>query len=306
MDVDMDDQQGESKKEDGVLIEKDGRFELVSVSDVQAEENLQQHQKTNHELVQDQHQPSNASDNHHSEQEAVSNKDVNTPEGDSIPSQAHTESGIKSESTVSFAVGEGKLSPQKNTLNVASSASLAHNSKHRQLVMRTKSAPGVREGRQLNEEDALKRERNEAAFRAWLAKKNKEITEQRQTELSKVRKTEEELREKQRRNELAYQAWLECKKQEYLEQKAKERAIRPVTSITRDEEARRRAAFENWLLRKQEQKQKENDSKQRVREQEEVAAKKADPAIVTQAYKRFVVSLLYYCMVLLILMLNTL
>ena len=286
MDVDIDDQQGESKKEDGVLIEKDGRFELVSVSDMQAEEDLQQQQQTYHELVQDRHLP--GIDNHHSEQDTVCDKDVNAPKGDSIPPQTHTESGVKSDSTVSFAVDGSKLSPQKNTLNVASSASLAHNSKHKQLVMRTKSAPGVREGRQLCEEDALKRERNEAAFRAWLAKKNKEITEQRQTEHSKVRKTEEELREKQRRNELAYQAWLECKKQEYLEQKAKEKAIRPVTSITRDEEARRRAAFENWLLRKQEQKLKENDSMQRLREQEEVAAKKADPAIVTQAYKRLV------------------
>ena len=269
MDVDA------QEREDGVLIEKDGRFELVQVSDVQAQEDL------NKRPVQDQ------DDKQHSVQGTVlSDKEPDNPNTESKASPAQAKC-IKSDSTVSFAVdGSQKV---QSTLNVAGSTpSLAHDSKHRLLVIRTKSAPGFREGRQLSEEDAIKRERNEAAFRAWLAKKNREIAEQRQTELSKVKKSEEELKEKQRRNELAYQAWLEYKKQEYLEQKAKEKSIRPVTSITRDEEDRRRVAFENWLIRKQEQKQRESDSKQRLREQEEVAAKKADPTLVAQAYKRFV------------------
>ena len=276
MDVDSTHQE-ETKQEDGILIEKDGIFQLMSMSDMQADRDqvpaegggagTEQQKDTSSENV-------NTGTNKENAPKAV-NMEV-TPTTD-------CEMDVKCGSTVKF---EESQSPPRNT--TTNTQTTTRDSKHKPTTIRAKSSPGFRLEVQSNEDDSLKRERNEAAFRAWLTKKNRALFEQKQNELSKTKLSEEDLTEKQTRNEVAYQTWLECKKQEYLEQRAKEKPIRPVTSIKKDGEEGRRVAFENWLSRKHEEKQNKIDNQQRVRQQEEVAARKADPTLVTKAYKRYV------------------
>lgn len=258
-----------AKQEEEILVEKDGRFELVKVEDMQATKESPKQVSETKEGAVDIELNAVCSNNN----AETSNMEIDT-----------------SKSTVKFTVEATQsppLAPQDlmntHTLTTASVSLLTHTSKPKHPSSRTKSAPGVR---QSNQDESRKKEQSEAAFRAWLSKKDRQLSQQRRTELSK-KETDEEQREKQRRNEVAYKAWLECKKQEYLEQRAKEKALRPITSISRDEEARKRAAFENWLSVKQQEKQKENDSKQKIRQQEEMSAKKADPSLVSEAYKKY-------------------
>ena len=154
--------------------------------------------------------------------------------------------------------------------------------RQRVLFSRTKSAPGLR-GTWLGEEETERRARNEAAFKAWLAKKNEAIEERRKLEISKQKLTEEELRQKRERNETAFQAWLASKTRE---QKLGGKESRPRTSISKCDEAASSAAFEYWLNRKRMQHRRELGETQRRQREEEEAASKADSTIVEQAYKR--------------------
>lgn len=298
----MEAQQEACKQEDGILIEKDGQFELLSISDMQAQAKLDRAQVQEEELQGNKNEKLADKQNESVLKDAEANerdspdKDMSaSAEIDELPIK--TEVNVKSESMVKFPAEELMSHPQ-NVTNTAITTSSALSAKHNKPSnIRTKSAPGFRLGYMESDDESLKREKNEAAFRAWLEKKNKELHQKRQTQQSQIKQTEVELREKQERNKIAYQAWLECKKQEYLEQKAKEKATRPVTSITRDEEEQKRAAFENWLSKKQEEKQKENDNRLKMKQEEEVAAKRADPMIVAEAYKRCVCVCVCSCQV---------
>ena len=342
--------QDESKRVEQVLIEKDGKFELVNSSDMQAlamridpsnkhlgVPNDQEHsqltsgeQSVSIEEAEDDNQNLKVDpmivDNENGDHSGLisQNGDIgglplevkdhtqtnHSDESEQKTNNFHvtgTNEQFTSPSQVSFVVSEEKkivapasptrLAPgDRDSLQTSSTTTLPHSNNHKLLISRSKSAPGFRNPNKRNqEEDLQRRERNEAAFRAWLARKDKELAYQRQSDSVKIKKSEEEIREKQTRNEAAYQAWLKHKTQEYLEQRTKGRKIRPVTSISKDDEERRRVAFESWLARKQEVKQMEEDNKQRSRQSEEEAAMKADPTIVAQAYKRFTIMQLINC-----------
>lgn len=342
--------QGESRRVDQVLIEKDGKFELVNSSDMQAltmrmdssdehlgAKNDQEHsQHTSGEQSVSMEEPEDYNQNLKEKDPMIVDNGNGVHDHQGLVSQSHGESDIgeppievedhtqtnnpdeseqkenlhsnsrvtginkqfTSPSQVSFVVSEEKkivassfptrLAPGDiDSLQTSSTTTLSRSNNRKLLISRSKSAPGFRNPNKRNqEEDLQRRERNEAAFRAWLARKDKQLAYQRQSESVRIKKSEEEIREKQRRNEAAYQAWLKSKTQEYLEQRTKERIIRPVTSISKDDEERRRVAFESWLARKQGVKQIEEDNKQKSRQLEEEAATKADPTIVAQAYKR--------------------
>ena len=153
----------------------------------------------------------------------------------------------------------------------------------RLLISRTKSAPGLRATIESDEENERKK-RSEAAFKAWLARKNEEVEERRKMERVRHKLTEEELRQKRQQNEAAFQAWLASKNREL--QRLKEKESRPATSISKSDEAASSAAFSHWLNRKKAQHQRIMELEQKRHREEADAARKVDPTIVGQAYKR--------------------
>lgn len=155
----------------------------------------------------------------------------------------------------------------------------------RLLVSRTKSAPGLRVTVESDEENERKK-RSEAAFKAWLARKNEEIEERRKMEKARHKLTEEELRQKRQQNEVAFQAWLASKNRELQEQRLREKESRPTTSISKSDEAASSAAFSHWLNRKKAQHQRIVELEQKRHREEADAARKVDPTVVGQAYKR--------------------
>ena len=155
----------------------------------------------------------------------------------------------------------------------------------RLLISRTKSAPGLRATIESDEENERKK-RSDAAFKAWLARKNEEVEERRKIERVRHKLTEEELRQKRQQNEVAFQAWLASKNRELQEQRLREKESRPATSISKSDEAASSAAFSHWLNRKKIQHQRIVELEQKRHREEADAARKVDTTIVGQAYKR--------------------
>lgn len=176
-----------------------------------------------------------------------------------------------------------------NLMSTLSATALKQRRKVKRITSmgRTKSAPGFRiQSRDQEEEERERRERNEAAFSAWRARKDKEIAEMKRQDVLKHKYDSEQKEERRSRNEAAFQAWLTYKNEQILQEKKQERLSRPTTSIPKENEERSRAAFKVWLDKKQSETQCAIELRQKQREQEEEAAKKADPTIVEQAYKR--------------------
>lgn len=336
-----------------VLIERDGKFELVHASDIKAmETSILQDQDVEHMEKKDEecgHLPEAASRSAEivTELQTAGNKPDETAAENSMPSVSNTKStttmAVSTEEQSESANPQGTSSdnsepsrPQKDedsslkstielqetnnrtenpppaepTIELKStsqvqfleaqkitaspkqtrphkdlssgSVTVLRRPRQRVLFSRTKSAPGLR-GMWLDEEETERRKRNEAAFKAWLTKKNEAIEERRKLETSKQKLAEEELRQKRERNETAFQAWLASKTRE---QKLGGKESRPKTSISKCDEAASSAAFEHWLDHKRIQQRKELGETQRRQREEEEAARKADPTIVEQAYKR--------------------
>ena len=153
---------------------------------------------------------------------------------------------------------------------------------------RTQSAPGprsmraARQQREGEEERERRQQLSEAAFKAWIQRKNDILVEKRRCEREKSKSTEEDEQRKREMCEMAYQNWLVAKNMEWQKQRA---LLRPSTSVPKKDEATCRQAFESWMKKKQAQHLEEVKMKEmRTREIKE-SAEKADPSVIDRAYK---------------------
>ena len=162
-----------------------------------------------------------------------------------------------------------------------------------QQQIRIRSAPGSRSAksshRRKEEEEAEEQENrrriSEAAFSAWLSRKNEEVMERRKQEKAKLNSKMEDEQQKKETCDLAYKNWLEAKNKQYQTQRMRETLSRPSTSVPRRDEEYCRQAFENWMKKKRTQ-YLEEIKKQRMKSQEmQEAAERADPSVIDKAYK---------------------
>ena len=264
-------QSQEGTTEDQMLVERDGKYELVNTSEVQVITDPQpeergvassEHSETRREKLED-HPPQNESRE---------------------PTEKQSDSGAKI-SPIKQLVSDDIQHPG-NVLSAISTHMLGRERIVNIAVGRTKSAPGLR-----RREDEVKR-RNEAAFSAWLVAKDEELAKRRQAEREEMKRKEDMLSQKQSLNEAAYKAWLERKTSE--QELRRKSASRPSTSIPKSDEARKQAAFEAWINSKKEQHRKEVEEERERRAQEEERAKNTDPTLVDQAYKKLVILNTYY------------
>ena len=159
------------------------------------------------------------------------------------------------------------------------------NSRH----IRSQSAPAPRVAKrptteEEEEEEEERSRRNEAAFNAWLARKNEEFLEQ-QKKKCEQRDTEEEKRRKRDMCEAAFQNWLHQKRKQWEEEKTKEVSQRPVTGVPKRDEEKCRQVFKSWMTKKRTQYLEEVKLEQQRRRDMEEKARKADPSAVDRAYK---------------------
>ena len=274
-----------STAEDQMLVERDGKYELVNASEVQVVTT-----DTNPQLEERGVASGGQSEKDQAreklEDELTQNESREIRGEQTVPLTDQDKSDQISDSGADVPLVK-QAEPRfddiqlPNVLSATSTHTLGREKTVNIAVGRTKSAPGLR-----HRENEVKR-RNEAAFSAWLAAKDEELAKRRQAEREELKKKEDMLSQKQSLNEAAYKAWLERKTSELeLRRKA---ASRPSTSVPKSDEARKQAAFEAWINSKKEQHRKKVEEERERRAQEEEKAKNTNPTLVDQAYKELVI-----------------
>ena len=263
-------QSKEGTTEDQMLVERDGKYELVNTSEVQV-------------ITDPQPEERGVASSEHSEKDQPRREKLedHPPQNESRePTGKQSDSGAKISPIKQLDQRSDDIQHPGNVLSATSTHMLGREKTVNIAVGRTKSAPGLR-----RREDEVKH-RNEAAFSAWLVAKDEELAKRRQAEREEMKKKEDMLSQKQSLNEAAYKAWLERKTSE--QELRRKSASRPSTSIPKSDEARKQAAFEAWINSKKEQHRKEVEEERERRAQEEERAKNTDPTLVDQAYKKLV------------------
>lgn len=286
-----------------MLVERDGKYELVDAYDVQIVTTLHQKAKggadvgadTSGALITEQVKDDQLTKKYcqftgkyeHQGIERVEEADLASREKLTDQDKHKYHDDCTSEVVdLSASRRETSVAKKDSVLSATSTYALSREKEakiHISSSVRTKSAPGPRSSKK--EGDEQKR-RNEAAFSAWLTSKNEELAKRRQMERQECKMKEENLMQKQSLNEAAYKAWLERKTSE-LQMKRKS-ASRPATSVPKVDEAAKQAAFEAWLESKRKEHHKKMEAEREKRSQEEEKAKNSDPTLVEQAYKRLV------------------
>ena len=281
--------------EDQMLVERDGKYELVNASEVQVVTDPQLHVEERGVASGEQHSEKDQPIREEKlESECTQNELRESTEKQTVPvADPGNSVHVSDNDSVANHVPPVKQVDQRsddndvhlpNVLSATSTYALGRERTVNVLVGRTKSAPGLR-----HREDEIKR-RNEVAFSAWLAAKDEELAKRRQAEREELKRKEDMLSQKQSLNEAAYKTWLERKTSE-LELRRKT-ASRPSTSVPKSDEARKQAAFETWISSKREQHRKKVEEERERRAQDEEKAKNTDPTLVDQAYKKLALILI--------------
>ena len=139
--------------------------------------------------------------------------------------------------------------------------------------------------RRWQEAQMERKRRNEAAYNAWLVKKDNQIAEQRKIErMNRAIVTRDDLLHKMENCEVAYKAWLKEKNQKIHEKRLEDRATKSANLETTTYTST--LSFQMWLEQKQIQRQKERAIEMRRMKEEAEVEKKITPEDANLAYKR--------------------
>ncbi|KAM9565783.1 coiled-coil domain-containing protein 181 isoform 1-T3 [Guaruba guarouba] len=272
-----------SEKKDGkILVEKGGKFELLSLRDIESQGILPPI-SVSFTDIETQHMSPKSSPC--SPPGAASQMKKVTPEGPG----AHTfspsgddsvffpkpPSNLKHRpnSAISAARGLGKRkTPQRvQSANMpvrSSTYCLSPRQKElRKQLEQRKEKLKKEEEEKKKEQEEQKRRDNEMVFKAWLQKKKEQVQEEKR--IRRAKELEDlNSREKDRNPEEAFKLWLKKKHQEHMKEKQLEMLRHHAEGIAffpRTEECNR--AFKEWLKRKREEKRAEElAAKERVRQ----------------------------------------
>uniref|UniRef100_A0A8D0ELI4 Coiled-coil domain-containing protein 181 n=1 Tax=Strix occidentalis caurina TaxID=311401 RepID=A0A8D0ELI4_STROC len=271
----------EENKDGKILVEKDGKFELLSLRDIESQGFLPPISVSFTDI---ETQQMSAKSSHHGAFGTVSRmKEVPlvrpgarsfSPGGEERVYFPKPPSNPKRRpnSAINAARGLGKRkTPQRaQSANVpvrSSTYCLSPRQKElrKQLEQRKEKLRKEEEERKKEQEEQKRRE-NEMVFKAWLQKKKEQVQEEKRIRRAKEL---EDLNSKRNRNpEEAFKLWLKKKHQEHMKEKQIEilrRQAEGLAFFPRTEECNR--AFKEWLKRKREEKRAEElAAKERARQ----------------------------------------
>ncbi|XP_066031323.1 coiled-coil domain-containing protein 181 [Chamaea fasciata] len=230
-----------------ILVEKDRKFELLSLCDIESQGIL----------------PSISVSFTDTEAQQTS------PKSSSLPADSPSDSKDHPDSALDGAKDQGKQKTESASKSVKSSTyTLTPRQKELRMQIELRKERLKREEEERKKElEELKRRENELVYRAWLLKKKEQMKEEKRNRRAKQL---EELRMKEvnRDPEEAYRLWLKKKHQQYVKEKRIEylrRQTEEVSFFPSAEECDR--AFKDWLRRKREEKRAaELDAKERTRQ----------------------------------------
>ncbi|NXI63040.1 CC181 protein, partial [Anseranas semipalmata] len=272
----------EEQKDGKILVEKDGKFELLSLHDIESQGFLPPISVSFTDIEAQRTSPKSS---HPSSSGALSRmKEVPavrpgvhsfSPAGEECVYFPKPPSNPKHRpnSAISAARGLGKRKtlPRAQSANVpvrSSTYCLSPRQKElrKQLEQRKEKLRKEEEERKKEQEEQKRRE-NEMVFRAWLQKKKEQVQEEK-----RIRRAKElenlNSKERSRNPEEAFKLWLKKKHQEHMKEKQIEilrRQAEGIAFFPRTEECNR--AFKEWLKRKREEKRAEElAAKERARQ----------------------------------------
>ncbi|NWI10505.1 CC181 protein, partial [Crypturellus soui] len=273
----------EEQKDGKILVEKDGKFELLSLRDIESQGFLPPISVSFTDIETQQLSPKSS---HHSSSGTVAQmKEAPPVVGAGVQSFSAAEGECvyfpkppskpkcRPNSAISAARNLGK---RKTPQRAQSANAPARNSTYclsprqkelrKQLEQRKEKLRKEEEERKREQEEQKKRE-NEMVFRAWLQKKKEQVQEEKR--IRRAKELEDlNSKESSRNPEEAFKLWLKKKHRERIKEKQIEilrRQAEGMTFFPRTEECNR--AFKEWLKRKREEKRAEElAAKERVRQ----------------------------------------
>ncbi|XP_074753836.1 coiled-coil domain-containing protein 181 isoform X2 [Athene noctua] len=271
----------EENKDGKILVEKDGKFELLSLRDIESQGFLPPISVSFTDI---ETQQMSAKSSHYGAFGTVSRmKEVPpvrpgarsfSPGGEERVYFPKPPSNPKrrpnSAVNAARALGKRKAPQRAQSANVpvrSSTYCLSPRQKElrKQLEQRKEKLRKEEEERKKEQEEQKRRE-NEMVFKAWLQKKKEQVQEEKRIRRAKEL---EDLNSKRNRNpEEAFKLWLKKKHQEHMKEKQIEilrRQAEGIAFFPRTEECNR--AFKEWLKRKREEKRAEElAAKERARQ----------------------------------------
>ncbi|KFV62241.1 Coiled-coil domain-containing protein 181, partial [Dryobates pubescens] len=273
----------EEKRDGKVLVEKDGKFELLSLRDIESQGFLPPISVSFTDIETQHASPKSsqcgpfgpasrmrevppARPGAHCSQGAGGEECLYFPKPPANPKRRPN-----SAAGAARGVAKRKTPPRAQSANVAVRSTtycLSPRQKElrKQLEQRKEKLRKEEEERK-REQEEQKRKENEMVFKAWLQKKKEQVQEEKR---SRRAKELEDLnsKDKSRNPEEAFKLWLKKKHQEHMKEKQLEMLRRQAEGIAlfpRTEECNR--AFKEWLKRKREEKRAEElAAKERVRQ----------------------------------------
>ncbi|KFU90102.1 Uncharacterized protein C1orf114 [Chaetura pelagica] len=272
----------EENRDGKILVEKDGKFELLSLRDIESQGFLPPI-SVSFTDIETQHVSPKSS--HHDPFGTVSQM----KEGPPVRPGAHSfflnaedcvyfpkppsnpKRRPNSAITAARGLGKRKVSQRVQSANVSVRSStycLSPRQKElrKQLEQRKEKLRKEEEERKREQEEQKRRE-NEMVFKAWLQKKKEQMQEEKR--IRRAKELEDlNSQERDRNPEEAFKLWLKKKHQEHLKEKQIEilrRQTEEIALFPRTEECNR--AFKEWLKRKREEKRAEElAAKERLRQ----------------------------------------
>ncbi|NXN94185.1 CC181 protein, partial [Rhinopomastus cyanomelas] len=278
----------EENKNGNILVEKDGKFDLLSLHDIESQgflppksvsstdiETQQMSQKSS------QYGPSDTVPQVKEEPPVTPGAPSSSSPGEEEFPKPPPDPKQCPDSAINIARGLGK----RRTSQRAQSASMPVRSStyflsprqkelQKQLEQRKEKLRKEEEERKKEQEEQKRRE-NEEIFRAWLQKKKEQVEEEKRIRRAKEL---EDLNSKDtnRNPEEAFKLWLKKKHQEHMKEKQLEmlrRQAEGAAFLPRTEECNR--AFREWLKRKREEKRAEELAAKERRRQLRLEARRA-------------------------------
>ncbi|NWR74009.1 CC181 protein, partial [Centropus unirufus] len=271
----------EENKDGKILVEKDGKFELLSLRDLESQGSLPPISVSVTDIEKQHMSPKSS---HHSLGTVSGVKEI-PPERPGAPSfsPAREESVCvpqppsNPKRRLNSALNPARGMGRRKTLQRVQSANLAVKSStyclsprqkelRKQLEQRKEKKRKEEEERKREQEEQKRRE-NEMVFKAWLQKKKEQVQEEKR--IRKAKELEDlNSKERNRNPEEAFKLWLKKKHEEHMKEKQIEilrRQAEGISLFPRTEESNR--AFKEWLKRKREEKRAEElEAKERARQ----------------------------------------
>ncbi|NWX48263.1 CC181 protein, partial [Steatornis caripensis] len=272
----------EEKKDGKILVEKDGKFELLSLCDIESQGFLPPISvsftdiETQHRSPRSSHYDAFGTASQMKEVPAVGPRAHYFSRGGEecmyFPKPAsNPKRRLNSAINAAKGLGKQKTPQRTQSANVpvkSSTYCLSPRQKElrKQFEQRKEKLRKEEEERKREQEEQKRRE-NEVVFKAWLQKKKEQVQEEKR--IRRAKELEDlNSKERSRNPEEAFKLWLKKKHQEHVKEKQIEilrRQAEGMAFFPRTEECNR--AFKEWLKRKREEKRAEElAAKERARQ----------------------------------------